>query len=602
MQPSSITRNLIDVAMGRKPADLLIRNGTWVCVQSGELLPNTEVAIKDGRIAYVGPDALPSTGENTKVIDAGGKYLVPGLLDGHMHVESGMLTVTEYVRAVVPHGTTAMFIDPHEIANVFGLKGVKLMADEAARQPIHVWVQVPSCVPSAPGMETPGAEITPEDVAEAMHWDRIIGLGEMMNYPGVAAGDAKMLAEMETTRRFGKVIGGHYASPDLGLPFHAYVAGGPEDDHEGTRLEDAVERVRQGMKAMLRYSSAWHDVSAQIPAITNLGLDARHFILCGDDTHAGTLVTDGHMDRVIRHAIANGLPPMTAIQMATINTAEHFGVSREVGLIAPGRWADILLVDDFNDFHPELVLVRGQVAVERGNLLLKLPEIEYPDWAAHSVHLKRPLKADDFKVRVPLEMGDVAQVICNVIGIIENQAPTKRLQMSVPILGGELHLPAGLAKLALIERHHGTGIIQLGLVSGFGFTASCAVASTVAHDSHNMLVVGTNDDDMAIAANTLAEAAGGQAVVKQGQVIGLIELALGGLMSCEQAETVAMKAGMILEGFRQCGCMLNNPNMTMSLLALPVIPEMRITDKGLVDVGCFSFSPLIEVPAHRSRR
>src|SRR6266540_6180048 len=260
--PSStkLTRNLIDVAMGRKTADLVIRKGQWVCVQSGEILNGTEIAIRDGRIAFVGWDASHTVGRDTIVVDANNKYLVPGLLDAHMHVESGMVTVTEFVRAVAPRGTTGMFIDPHEMANVFGLKGVKLMADEAAKQPIHVWVQMPSCVPSSPGFETPGAHIGPKEVAQAMKWEGIIGLGEMMNFPGVFMGDDNMLEEMSITHANNKTVGGHYASPDLGLPFHGYVAGGAEDDHEGTVLEDAVERVRQGMKAMLRYGSSWHDV------------------------------------------------------------------------------------------------------------------------------------------------------------------------------------------------------------------------------------------------------------------------------------------------------------------------------------------------------
>ncbi|MFM8322296.1 MAG: amidohydrolase family protein, partial [Chloroflexota bacterium] len=247
---AEVTRRLVDVAMGRKPASLVIRHGRWVCVQSGEIIPNTDVAVSGDRIAYVGPDASHCIGPETEVVDAAGRYLTPGLLDGHMHVESGMLTVTEFVRAVVPHGTTAMFVDPHEIANIFGLQGIRLMVEEARQQPVHVWVQMPSCVPSAPGLETPGAGLGPDEVAEAMTWDGIIGLGEMMNFPGVYFSDEKMHAEMAATRAAGKTIGGHYASPDLGLPFHGYVAGGPEDDHEGTRMEDAAERVRQGMKAM----------------------------------------------------------------------------------------------------------------------------------------------------------------------------------------------------------------------------------------------------------------------------------------------------------------------------------------------------------------
>src|SRR5512143_3202967 len=276
-QSAKLRRLLVDVAMGRKPADLLIRDGQWVCVQSGEIIPHTDVAIVDGLIAFVGADAHHTAGKGTQVVDARGRYLVPGLLDGHMHVESGMVTVTEFVRAVAPRGTTGMFIDPHEMANVFGLKGVKLMVDEAAKQPIHVWVQMPSCVPSAPGFETPGAQIGPKEVAQAMKWKGIIGLGEMMNYPGVAMGDAKMIEELSVTHANGKTIGGHYASLDLGLPFHGYVAGGIEDDHEGTRMEDAVARIRQGMKAMLRYGSAWHDVAAQVKAITEKKLDSHRF-------------------------------------------------------------------------------------------------------------------------------------------------------------------------------------------------------------------------------------------------------------------------------------------------------------------------------------
>src|SRR5678816_723000 len=334
--PASIklTHALVDVAMGRLPADLVIRNGKWVCVQSGEIIPGSDIAIKDGHIAYVGEDARHTIGKKTKVIDAKGRYLVPGLLDAHMHVESGMVTVTEFVRAVAVRGTTGMFIDPHEIANIFGLRGVKLMVDEAQKQPIHVWVQMPSCVPSAPGFETPGASIGPKEVAEAMKWKGIIGLGEMMNFPGVFMGDKNMLAEMSITHANNKVIGGHYPSPELGLPFHGYVAGGAEDDHEGTTMEDAIARVRQGMKPMLRYGSSWFDVEAQVTAITQKGLDSRRMILVTDDSHAGTLSTEGHMDRVLRHAIEQGLKPITAIQMMTINTAEHFGMSREMGMIA----------------------------------------------------------------------------------------------------------------------------------------------------------------------------------------------------------------------------------------------------------------------------
>ena len=574
---------LVDVAMGRADADIVIKNGQWVSVQSGEIIPGCSIAISGERIAYVGPDASHTVGPKTEVIDAEKKFLVPGLLDAHMHVESGMITVTEFVRAVAPRGTTGMFIDPHEIANVFGLDGVKLMVDEAADQPIHVWVQVPSCVPSAPGLETPGSSITPDDVATAMGWEGIIGLGEMMNFPGVFMSDRKMLAEMGATAVQGKTIGGHYASFDLGLPFHGYVAGGAEDDHEGTRKEDAIARVRQGMKVMMRLGSAWHDVAVQVKAVLEDGLDPRHFILCTDDSHSETLVKDGHMDRVVRHAIEEGVPPIVAIQMATINTAEHFRVDRDMGMIAPGRYADVL----------ERVFAKGTLLATEGNLLIELDDFTYPEWATNSINLGKQLTAKDFEIKVENASGVAA---CNVIGIVENQAPTRHLKLDMTITNGSLavDIEKDIAKIALVERHKGTGGVEVGLVSGFGFTESCGIATTVAHDSHHMIVVGTNESDMALAANKVAEINGGQVVIKDGEVVGVVELPIAGLMSNERAQTVAEKAATVLDGFVKCGCSLNNPNMQLSLLALVVIPELRISDLGLVDVTKFEFVPLVE--------
>jgi len=585
------TRKLVDVAMGRDHADLVVRNGQWVCVQSGEIIQGTDVAIKGERIAYVGPDAAHTIGDSTTVIDAQRRFLVPGLLDGHMHVESGMVTVTEFVRAVAPLGTTGMFIDPHEIANIFGLNGVRLMVDEAAVQPIHVWVQMPSCVPSAPGFENAGAVIGPDDVAEAMTWDGIIGLGEMMNFPGVFMSDHEVHAEMAETVFADKVIGGHYASPDLGLPFHGYVAGGPQDDHEGTQLEDAVARVRQGMKSMLRYGSGWHDVETQVKAITEKGLDSRHFILCTDDSHVETLVQDGHMDRVLRHAIESGLDPMVAIQMATLNTAEHFGLARDLGQIAPGRFADIVIVSKLLEFRAESVISKGKLIAKAGELLVDLAPFPYPEWARTSVHLGKDLEADDFRLPTPGEGNFKA----NVIGVIENQAPTKHLLMDVSAKDEDVQIDLvnDIIKVAVVERHKGTGNVNVGLVHGFGLEENCAIATTVAHDSHHMIIIGTDEAQMALAAKKLNEVEGGQVVVRDNEVIGLVELPIAGLMSNEPAESVTKKAASVLEGFRVCGCSLNNPNMQLSLLALVVIPELRISDLGLVDVTKFNFIPVI---------
>jgi adenine deaminase len=503
-----------------------------------------------------------------------------------MHVESGMVTVTEFARAVIPHGTTSMFIDPHEIANVLGLPGVRLMHDEAMAMPVNVFVQMPSCVPSAPGLENPGATLGPEDVREAMAWPNIIGLGEMMNFPGVIAGDDKMLAEIAATQRAGKTVGGHYASPDLGNPFHAYVAGGPADDHEGTRAEDAIARVRQGMRAMLRLGSAWYDVAAQIKAVTEQGLDPRGFILCTDDCHSGTLVNEGHMNRVVRHAIAQGLKPITAIQMATLNTAQHFGLERELGSITPGRRADLILTPDITSLPIDLVIARGIVLAEHGRLIADIPAFAYPEAARQTMHMKRNLTARDFDVTAPAGRN---QVDVRVIGVIENQAPTRALQKTLKVESGlvEMDRANDVCQIALVERHKTTGKVVNAFVSGFGYTKDCALASTVAHDSHHMIVVGTNKDDMAQAANILKAIGGGLVLVSEGKELARVEMPIAGLMSDERAEVVAQKAGKLVAAMKACGCNLNNANMQHSLLALVVIPELRISDEGLIDVTTF---------------
>jgi adenine deaminase len=428
-----------------------------------------------------------------------------------------------------------------------------------------------------------------------MTWKRIIGLGEMMNFPGVYFSDSKMHDEMAATRAAGKVVGGHYAAPDLGIPFHGYVAGGPEDDHEGTRKEDAIARVRQGMKSMLRYGSGWLDVEAQIKAITEEGLDSRHFILCTDDSHSETLVNDGHMDRVVRHTIGLGIEPMTVLQMATLNTAEHFGVSKDMGQIAPGRFADILLVSNLSDFHPSMVIAKGKTLAQDGEWLMDLPQTKYPDWATKSVNMKQPLTAENFRLEVP-GGEDQKSVIAHVIGVVEGQAPTQHLKVPVEVTQGEIQVDIqnDLAKIALVERHQATGGVVIGLVSGFGLQEKCAIGSTVAHDSHHMIIVGTDEEQMASAANHLAQNNGGQVVIKDGKVIGQVGLPIAGLMSNQRAEQVAAEAASVLEGFKACGCQIVNPNMQLSLLALVVIPALRISDLGLVDVETFSLIPLIE--------
>ncbi|MBT7799742.1 MAG: adenine deaminase [Tateyamaria sp.] len=583
--------DLINVAAGRAPADTVIRGGIWVNVHTREALPEYSIAIKHGRIACVVPDASYCTGPKTEIIEANERYMIPGLCDGHMHIESGMLTPAEFSAAVIPHGTTTMFTDPHEIANVLGLEGVRFMHDEALMQPVNIWTQMPSCAPSAPGMETTGYEISAEDVAEAMTWPGIIGLGEMMNFPGVIAGDSQMLAEIAATQDAGKTVGGHYASPDLGPNFAAYLAGGPADDHEGVFEVDAIARMRQGMRSMIRLGSAWYDVETQIKAITQKGLDSRNMILCTDDCHSGTLVHEGHMNRVIRHAINCGCDPLIALQMATINTATHFGLEREIGSLTPGRRADVILTSDLKTLPIERVIARGKTVALEGKLAADCPHLKWPDRVRRTVHVRKILEAIDFEIHAP---KDCNRVTANVIGVVENQAPTKALKRDFPVFNDIVEAAEDTCQVALVERHNATGGVTNAFITGFNYKGKMAMASTVAHDSHHMIVVGTDRSQMALAANRLAEVGGGITIFRDNTEIALVELPIAGLMSDRPAKDVATQANKMMEAMADCGCTLNNAYMQHSLLALVVIPELRISDLGLVDTRSFEFVPVLE--------
>ena len=575
------TTELVAVVRGDRPADLVIRNGRWVNVCSGEILSGTDIAALGERIAYCGPDANPLIGPHTRVIEAEDRYLVPGLLDAHVHIESAMVTPTEFARAVLPWGTTAVFADPHEIANVLGLRGVKLFMEEARRLLLKVYLQVPSCVPAVQGLDTPGAEIGPQEVAESLAWPGVVGLGEVMDYPGVIAGAEGVYAKIAAALRAGKTVGGHYASPDLGRPFHAYAASGPADCHEGTRAADAIARVRQGMRAILRQGSAWRDLAEGLRAITDHGLDPRHVLLSTDDRHAETVLREGHMDDVVRTAIAAGVSPMTAIQMATLNTAEHFGVDREVGTIAPGRIADVLIVSDLAEFVVDVVVASGTVVAAGGVLQGEFPVFRYPDWARGTVRLGRPLRPDDLALEAPADEGEVE---VRAIELVEHQAPTREARVRLPVRAGRIELVPGVAAVVVVERHCASGRIGKGVLIGLGLEPGCAVASTVAHDSHHLLLVGTDPAAMARAGNHVAEAGGGIAVVQGEEVRASLPLPIAGILSDCGVEEVAAGLAEIHAALRACGVHLADALMTLSLLALPVIPALRVTDKGLVDV------------------
>ena len=587
-----MTRDLAAVAAGRQAADLVIRNGRWVNVYSSEIIEATTVAVVGSRIAYCGPDHPELVGPNTTVIDAENRFLVPGLLDAHVHIESSMLCVRGFAAAVLPRGTTGAFVDPHEIANVLGLEGVRLMAEEAGTTPMQIYVQVPSCVPAAPGLETSGAALGPKEITEALTWDNVIGLGEVMNYPGVIAGDPALHEEIAETLKAGKTVSGHYASPDLGVPFHAYAAAGPSDCHEGHQSADVAARVRQGMYAMLRQGSSEHNVVAQAKAITEGGIDSRRTLLCTDDRHPGTLLRVGQIDDVVRLAIAEGIPPITAIQMATLNTAEHFGVDGDVGGIGPGRFADILLVSDLETMSIDCVLAAGEIVADAGRLLTSVSAFQYPEFAKNTVKIGRELIADDFLIPASATQDSAK---CRVIEIVENQVLTRSLIEDIPVAHGMLEpsLQSGIFTLAVVERHSGSGRIGLGLVKGYGMTRPYGLASTVAHDSHNLVIMGSDSELMAKAANHVVELGGGICLTGANGVLAELPLPIAGLMSEESLEVVAKQADRLQHELDALGCVVDDALMSFFFLALPVIPELRLTDLGLVDVMMFKIVPIL---------
>jgi adenine deaminase len=591
------TRELAATARGEIPATLVVRGGTLVSVTSGEVLPNMSVAVRGSRIAYVGPDAGRTIGDETRIVEAEGRYIAPGFLDGHCHIESSQITVTQFARAVLPLGTTGGFFDAHEITNVLGLRGLRLMLEEARATPLAAYMQVASCVPStSTSLETPGALIGPEEVAEALDWgEDVIALGEVMNFPGVVFGDEKMHGEISAALRAGKIADGHFAWPPDDWRLAAYAASGITGCHEGTTPEDTAGRLRQGMYAKLRRGSAWHDVEATIKAHTELGLDPRHILLVTDDRSPESLVDEGHMDFVVRHAIRQGVRPIIAFQMATLNPAERFGVWQDVGSVTPARYADIILLDgNLADVDVSLTIAAGEVVAEGGRMLAELPSFEYPDYALSTVKLQNGISEETFDVRAPSENG---RVRARTIRVVENHVETKEEWADLPVERGLVRLDPDqdVAKICVVERYGKTGDHRTAFVTGLGFDRPAALATTVAHDSHNLMVMGNSEEMMARAGRAVAEEGGGVAVATQDELT-LLPLPIAGLLSTEPYEEVAELSREVSEALVRAGCRLNYAFMTLSLLALVVLPELRVSDKGLVgvDESGFGFVDPIE--------
>ncbi|MBD0290982.1 MAG: adenine deaminase [Thermoleophilia bacterium] len=566
--------------MGREPADLLIRGGRLVNVHTREVEDGVDVAVRHGRIAMVGP-ADHTRGPATEVLDAEGAYLVPGLVDTHLHVESVMVTVTRFAEGVLPHGTTTVFIDNHEMANVFGLEGMRWFLDEAQGLPLKVFLAVPSCVPALPGFEDAGAVLGVDEIRTALAWPGAAGLGEMMNMPGVLAGDGTVHGEIAATLEAGKQVTGHWSLS--GVRDHrlqAYIAAGVDSDHETRTKEDALAKLRAGMWVQFRDGSTFREVPELARVVTEEGIDPRHCLLVTDDVHPETIVAEGHLNRAVRTAVGAGIEPLVAIQMATLNAAEYFGMRHDLGSIAPGRLADVLFVEDLRELRPHRVLADGREVGE-------LEPFAYPAHAYESVRLARPLTGDDLRIEAS---GERARV--RAIGLRNQTVTTEHLILDVPVVDGAVHASAelDLAKAASIERHGGSGSIGLGFVHGLGLRRG-AVASTVAHDNHNLLVVGMTDEDMLFAVGRIREAGGGMIAVADREVLSLLALPIAGLVSDRPIPELAERARELEHGYRELGSTLESPYMLVSFLSLAVIPALRLTNRGLVDGVEFALVP-----------
>ncbi len=562
---------LIQVARGEVPADLLLKNARVVNVFSGEI-EETGVAITHSRIVGLGND-YPAQ----RVVDLGGKYVAPGLIDAHVHIESAMVPPYEFARAVVPHGTTSVIIDPHEIANVLGVEGIEYMLEASKYTPFSVFVMVPSCVP-ATHLETNGGVLRWSDLIPFKNDPWVIGLGEMMNYPGVLLRDQEVLDKLRAF--FNRRIDGH--APGLtGRDLEAYVAAGIASDHECTTVEEAREKIRLGMRVMIREASNARNLEALLPVVN--AKNARRILFVTDDRFPADLIDEGHIDHIVRVAIREGLDPVTAIQIATLNAAEYFNL-HDRGAIAPGCRADLIVFDNFDRFTIEQVYRGGKLVARNGRIV---PQ----DVPLRSLPIRNTINVDWSKVDVRLPANGHKKV--RVIGLIPDQIVTTQSIEEARIENGWVVADPSrdLLKVAVIERHRATGNVGIGFVRGLGL-ARGAIGSSIAHDSHNIIVAGINDDDLMTAARAIAAMQGGLVAVADGEVLARVPLPIAGLMSDQPLERVREQLDDLAAVTRDLGSDLHAPFMAMAFLALPVIPELKLTDKGLVDVNKFDFVPV----------
>jgi len=556
---------LIAVAKGERPADLILANARVINVFNGEI-EEGDVAVYKGYIAGVGDYK-----EAKKTIDLEGKYLSPGFINGHIHIESSMLDIDQYARAAVARGTLAIITDLHELANVCGTEGINYILNKAGKLPLDVFLMAPSCVP-ATHLETSGACVTEDDIRKLLKREDVLGLGEMMNYPGVLSGDKTVLGKIAGAG--GKIIDGH--SPGVsGKELDAYIAAGIRSDHESVTFEEGKEKLQKGMHLMIREGSSEKNLEALLPLVTDKTY--KRCLLVIDDRSCSDLLRDGDMDAVIRKAIKLGLEPVRAIQLATINTAEYYNL-KELGAIGAGYRANLAVINNIADFNVEMALYGGEVVAENGKALFNAPEAS---WKLGNTINMKPFEVSDLKLKTKKD-------ILPVIELVPGQIITSRKDEKLEKRGGIVQpdIERDILKLVVVERHGASGNIGLGLVKGFGLKNG-ALISSIAHDSHNIIAVGTSDDDIYEGIKEIEKLGGGLAVVSGGRVLASLALPIGGLMSDEPLEKVVEGFDKLKHTVAGLGVKMPSPFAALSFLALPVIPEIRLTDKGLVDVNSF---------------
>lgn len=563
----------MDAALNKVEPDLIIAGANLVNVNTREIY-KSDIVVKKEKIVFVG-DFHNRFANNTSIIKADGLYAVPGFIDSHIHVESSMLTLSEFSRIVTQHGTSSVIWDPHELVNVVGLDGLKIVISEAKKLPLHVFFVVPSCVPSAPNRETPGATLSAIDISHALKLPMVVGLGEMMDFQGVLSCSSRTTRELELAKKKHMLIDGH--APGLcGKELCAYIASGVWSDHESVNEEEGLEKLRLGMWLMIREGSTSKDLSTLIKPLVRGAVDSRHCVLVSDDRSANDLLLEGHVDHLLRIAVSEGLDPITALQLVTANPASYMHVENEMGSISPGRVADIVLLDDLNKMDIKRVILRGK---ELSSVSI-VKAFKYPTAVTSTMNIRGKLIPSDFVIASKDERGSAdVRVIKLKEETLYTSAEIRCLRIedhSIKASGDTLHA-------AIIDRHHRTGNIGKGFITGLGFLKG-AISQTIAHDSHNLIVVGSNPLDMSVAAKAVASIHGGIALASDRKIVAIIKLEIAGLMSADRVEEVAERNVFLEDAAKRLGVQVKSPIVTLSFLSLPVIPKLRLTDKGLFSV------------------